>query len=275
MTESTRRHERIDAKKEFAGVNFKIENLLPKPIEVFLPQKSTSAVEIDLLIHFLGANYVVQNAAVSYNGDIATALISLGSGSSVFNNAFVDTTMFPGLLDSLHAALQARLDHPVKFRRLYLSGFSAGYGAIRRILSSSKNYDLVDGVLLLDGIHASYVPERKVLAEGGRVDSNHLETFLKLAADASRESSRKRFLITHSEIFPGTFVSTTESTDFLLNRLEIKRTPLLQWGPLGMQQLSEARAGHFLVMGFAGNAAQDHVDHLQSLFFFLNLLSTL
>lgn len=274
MTESTRRHERIE-QKEYAGLGFRIEGFLPKTVEVYVPEKSRNASEIDFLIHFLGANYVVQNAAVNYDGDVATALISLGSGSSVFNNAFADTMVFPRLLDTLLTSLQAKLEHPLKFKRIYLSGFSAGYGAIRRILSTSQNYGRVDGVLLLDGIHAGYVPERKVLAEGGRIDSTNLVTFLKLATDASQESSRKQFLITHSEIFPGTFVSTTESTDFLLKQLEVKRTPVLQWGPLGMQQLSEARAGHFRVMGFAGNAAQDHVDHLQALFFFFHLLSSL
>ena len=32
-----------------------------------------------------------------------------------------------------------------------------------------------------------------------------------------------------------------------------------------MQQLSEARRGGFDVLGFAGNSAPDHVDHLYAL----------
>ena len=76
-------------------------------------------------------------------------------------------------------------------------------------------------------------------------------------------------------MFPGTFVSTTEATDYLMGQLGMVRTPVLEWGPLGMQLLSRARRGPFEVLGFAGNSAQDHVDHLHSLFYFLDLLSNL
>jgi hypothetical protein len=34
---------------------------------------------------------------------------------------------------------------------------------------------------------------------------------------------------------------------------------------MGMQQLSEASHGKFLVLGFAGDSAPDHVDQLNSL----------
>jgi hypothetical protein len=41
---------------------------------------------------------------------------------------------------------------------------------------------------------------------------------------------------------------------------------------MGLQQLSEARAGKFLVMGYAGNSAPDHVDQLHSLPEYLKLM---
>ena len=75
----------------------------------------------------------------------------------------------------------------------------------------------------------------------------------------------KRFLITHSEIFPGTFASTTETGDWLLGALSIRRTAVLKWGPRGMQQLSEARTGGFELRGFAGNSAPDHMDHFHAM----------
>jgi hypothetical protein len=34
---------------------------------------------------------------------------------------------------------------------------------------------------------------------------------------------------------------------------------------MGMQQLSEARGGRFLLAGYAGNSAPDHVDQLHAL----------
>ncbi len=71
-------------------------------------------------------------------------------------------------------------------------------------------------------------------------------------------------VVTHSEIFPGTYASTTETTDYLLAQLGLHRRPVLKWGPMGLQQLSEVRAGRFLLMGFAGNSAPDHVDQLHA-----------
>jgi hypothetical protein len=41
---------------------------------------------------------------------------------------------------------------------------------------------------------------------------------------------------------------------------------------MGLQQLSEARRGKFLLMGYAGNSAPDHVDQLHSLPAWLKLL---
>jgi len=72
-------------------------------------------------------------------------------------------------------------------------------------------------------------------------------------------------IVTHSEIFPGTFASTTETADYLVSQLGLLRHAVLRWGPMQTQQLSEARAGKFLLIGYAGNSAPDHVDQLHSL----------
>ena len=71
--------------------------------------------------------------------------------------------------------------------------------------------------------------------------------------------------MTHSEIFPGTFASTTETADYLLGQLNLRRRATAKWGPMQTQQLSEVRAGKFLLIGYAGNSAPDHVDQLHSL----------
>jgi hypothetical protein len=274
MTDSTRPHKRIE-QKEYQGVTFEIAGLFPKPLQAFIPQKSLKKKKLDLLVHFHGAAYVTQDAATRYRGDIVAVTLNVGSGSKVYNDAFADTSRFMALIDSVLAGAARQVGHSVRLNRVILSGFSAGYGAIRRIIMTSANYARVDAVLLLDGIHASYVPERRVLAQGGRIDSTGLTPYLMLARDALSSSSRKRFLITHSEIFPGTFVSTTEATDYLINQLGLKRRPVLREGPLGMQQLSATRKGRFAVWGFAGNTAPDHVDHVQALSWFLNALMRL
>ena len=79
-------------------------------------------------------------------------------------------------------------------------------------------------------------------------------------------------LITHTEIFPRTFASTTETADWLIGQLGLRRRAVLKWGPMGTQQLSEVVAGVFQVLGYAGNSAPDHVDQLHALPEFLKML---
>ena len=274
MIEKTRAHERVSQQK-YPGLEFKIVELLPKAVEVFIPQKRRDAKTFDLLLHFHGAGFIVQYAATKHRKALVAAAINLGGGSGVYNNAFEDSIKFPALIAALQDNLEEKLARPVTLRKIILSGFSAGYGAIRKIISTPQNFAAVDAILLLDGIHASYIPERRVLAEGGQIDSSGVAAFIRFAAEAARKNSNKKFLLTHSEIFPGTFVSTTDATDFILQKLAIARRPVLKWGPLGMQQLSTARQHHFAVLGFAGNTAPDHVDHLHALDYFLKVLEKL
>jgi hypothetical protein len=274
MVDNTRAHERI-ATQKFPGIEFTISGVLPKPVEIFVPQRQQKSRGFDLLLHFHGAGFVVHRAAAQYKEAIVAAIVNLGAGSSVYGSAFEDSTTFPALLKTITDSLQQERTQSVVMRKIILSGFSAGYGAIRKIISTQQNFNRVDAILLLDGIHASYVPERQVLAEGGKIDSTGLMAFIRFAGEAAKKNSGKKFLITHSEIFPGTFVSTTEATDFILQKLGIRRQPILKWGPLGMQQLSLAQQHQFAVLGFAGNTAPDHVDHLHGVFYFLNELRRL
>ncbi|MDZ7267997.1 MAG: hypothetical protein ONB48_10155 [candidate division KSB1 bacterium] len=272
MRETARRHERILQQTQ-AGLHFEIGALLPRPVKVFLPEKSRKARRLDVLLHFHGADFITQYAAVRHRRPLLATTINLGSGARVYGRAFEDSAAFPALLRALQDSLQARLGRPVPWQHVILSGFSAGYGAIRRIISTPQHAARLDAILLLDGIHAGYVPEYRVLAEGGEIQAADLEAFVRFAAGTAAPNARQRFLITHSEIFPGTFVSTTEATDFILQKLGMSRRPVLKWGPLGMQQISEARRHHFAVLGFAGNTGPDHTDHLHALYHFLNELA--
>ncbi len=269
MKETARAHRRVQ-EKAWPGLHLILAEPLSKPVDLFAGKKRRA--RFHLLVHFHGAAYILQDALVRTGSDWVGINVNLGSGSRVYGEPFADPARFRALIATGQAALGKELAADVTFDRIVLSGFSAGYGAVKAILDDPDNYNRVAAVLLLDGIHASYVPEGRVLAEGGSIREEDLRIFAALARDAARSESRKKFLLTHSEIFPGTFVSTTEATDYLLQTLQIKRTPVLRWGPLGMQQISEAQRGHFQVHGFAGNTAPDHIDHFHALRDFLKLL---
>ncbi len=272
MAEYTRSHKRIPP-GPYPGYHFSISGLLPRPVSVYVPLKTAEQAAADLLVHFHGRENVVDYAAEHYPGRLIAVAVNLGAGSSAYEKPFLDTTLFQKLLDSVEVVLRDSLGHAIGFRDIIVSGFSAGYGAVRALLEQKSNRRQIDAVLLLDGLHASYVPERQVLAEGGRVDSSAYVGFLRFCRLAVNAQAGKKFLFTHSELFPGTFVSTTESAHYLLTRLKVRVHPVLKWGPMGMQQISEARKNNFWVLGFAGNTAPDHIDHLQSLSYFLNRLN--
>jgi hypothetical protein len=261
MVEKTREHERLTP-REVAGVHRSFAGPDGKPVEVWYPSNLRGGDDIDLVVHFLGAAWLPEYAASRLGKNIVAAVVNLGAGSGVYDRAFSDPAAFDSLLAGVARQVSESSGKEARFRRVTLVGFSAGHGAIRAILREPRHFTRVDAVLLLDGMHTSYVPEGLVMEKGGTLDPHNLEAFVRFAQAAVR--GEKRFLVTHSEIFPGTFASTTETADYLLLALGLHRTPVLRWGPGGMQQLSEVHAGRFELLGFAGNTAPDHVDHFQA-----------
>ena len=266
MVENTRAHERL-TQKDLGGTKRTFTGPSAKPVEVWIPDKALKRDAVPLVIHFLGAAWLPEQAVADLNDGTVAAVVNLGAGTGVYHRAFSDSTAFDSLLAGISRELQAvrapRAESREPFSRITLVGFSAGHGAIRVILRDPRNFARVDAVLLLDGMHTSYVPEGQTLDKGGTVDTTNLVVWREFARAAMK--GEKRFLVSHSEIFPGTFVSTTESADWLLKELGLKRTPVARFGPRGMQQLSEVRSGRFEVMGFAGNSAPDHIDQLHAM----------
>ena len=247
MVEHTRSHPRLP-EAEPMGRRMALE-----VGTLFLP-RTLASKRPPLLVFFHGGKWVPEVAAARRR--MALIAIQIGSGSKVYAEAFADPRRFENLLR------EAERKAGMQFGTLTMGGWSAGCGALREILKTPEVYARVDRVLAIDGIHTDYIGGTPGPLES-RLDPTLLETWERLARDAA--AGRKRLLITHSEIFPGTFASTTETADYLLAALGLKRRAVLRWGPMRTQQLSEVRAGRLLVIGYAGNAAPDHVDLLHSL----------
>lgn len=262
MVEMTRAHERL-APRELGGAMRSFVGPAGKTVEVFVPDGARTRDAIDLVVHFHAVAWLPQQAVAELGGNTLAAVVNLGAGSGAYNRAFADPAGFDSLMTGVTRELSAVIERASRVGRVTLVGFSAGHGAVRAIIREPRHFARVSAVLLLDGMHTSYVPEGTVLAAGGALDTTNLAAFADFARAAMR--GEKRFVVTHSEIFPGTFASTTETADWLLRALGLRRTPVLRWGPRGMQQLSETRAGRFELLGFAGNSAPDHVDHLHAM----------
>src|SRR5688500_5300754 len=262
MVENTRAHGRIP-QRDPPGTRRTFTGPLDKPVQVFAPLGAERERSLRLVIHFHGAAFIPEVAAARLGKQYITATVNLAPGSGVYDRTISDPGAYDTLLAAIGREASAALGKPATFDRVTLVGFSAGHGAIRAILRDPRHFAAVDAVVLLDGLHTSYVPAGTVLAAGGALDESVLEVFVRYGRAAMR--GEKRLLVTHSEIFPGTFASTTETADFLVRALGLRRAPVLRWGPRGMQQLSEVRSGRLEILGFAGNSAPDHVDHFHGM----------
>ena len=229
---------------------------------LFIPAKLQKSRRLPLFIHFHGAGWVAEVAAAR-SGRYAVISVEAGTGSTAYAKKFSDHALFESMLR------EAREKTGVTFGPITLTAWSAGHGAIREILAVPEYYARVEKVLLIDGLHTGYVNGRPGPQES-QLEIDHLDIFLKFAKDAV--AKRKTMIITHSEIFPGTFASTTETADWLVAQLRVRQKAVQRSGPSDTQQLSEVRAGKFLLMGYAGNSAPDHVDEFHALPDYLKLL---
>jgi hypothetical protein len=267
MVDAIRAHERIED-KGVPGVSIVLDNALSKPVEVYFTDLGHELRRMDLLIHFHGAGYVAGHAGYESGHPLIVAVVNLGSGSAVYEKEFSSESTFPRLIEMIRDAVSARASTEIESSGIYLSSFSAGYGAVRAILKHHPS--LVDGIVLLDGLHTDYVPSGRVLSQGGAINTKKLKGFLQYARLAME--GKRQLVITHSEIFPGTYASTTETADYLIDSLHLQRHPVLKWGPVGMQMLSETHLNGLTILGFAGNSAPDHIDHFHGLPVFLKMM---
>jgi len=262
MVEETRAHERL-APRAIEGDRRSFVGPGGRRVEVLVRNKARVRKAVDLVVHFHGAAWVAEQAVAELDEHSVAVVVNLGAGSGAYHAAFVDGIAFDSLLAGVTREVSAAIGKPARIERVTLTGFSAGHGAVRAILREPRHFATVSAVLLLDGMHTSYLPSGAVLAAGGTLDTTNLVAFADFARAAQR--GEKCFMVTHSEIFPGTFASTTETASWLLRALGLRRTPVIHWGPRGMQQTSEVRSGHFQLLGYAGNSAPDHVDHLHAM----------
>lgn len=204
---------------------------------ILLPRKTLPSTP--LVVHFHGEPGLAERKVQEAWPEAAVLAVHAGSGSRVYEQAVSDPSVFQEILDG-------------PWQRLVLTAWSAGYGAIRHILRQPAWVERVDAVVLLDGMHAA--------RESMDMDVGPFLNYARLALRGER-----LMLVTHSEVFPGTYASTTETADWLLEKLGLKRQAAPRPGPLGMRQLSDIRESRFRLIGFAGDSALDHAGHINSL----------
>ena len=220
----------------------------------------------NLLIHFHGSPKTLKTALSRAELEVVLAVVNFSGLSSAYSKPFeADRALFGKILrlasqtvadaqqiaqsESRGGEVVGRWDH------VYVSSFSAGYGAVREILKTKSQFDRVDAIVAADSIYAGLEKQAD-----RRVSALNMRDFLRFAKLATEY--KKSFLISHSQQ-ETPYASTTETANYLLRSLGIARKPVRHLHHQAMQQGSRAEAGRFMVLGFDGKSGEDHLQHLR------------
>lgn len=210
----------------------------------------------DLVIHFHGAHTTVIPRYLKSNLDAVLVIVNKGIGSGAYSDALALPTDVDGLLDRIEKTVAEECGlQPVGPRKLALSSWSAGYGAVQQFLRFRPAQ--VDAVLLSDGLHVGFTDERL-----RKVRVSQMEEFVTFAKRAAR--GERLMAIAHSAITPSEYAGSGETALALAVEAHAPSWPVMK-ERYGMTQLTAARRGQFFVDGFAGTDKAAHARHLYSI----------
>jgi len=231
---------------------------LPDEARLFVPEGyRPEGNRFDVILHLHGAATAVEPAVVTIGAPAVLVEFNRRGLSSVYAKPFNDPALFPRLLEDTRQALKtAGLADDPRLGRVVVSSFSAGFGGVRELLKVPEHFDRIDGLVMADSIYAGYVDDRKV-------DPELMEGFTRFARQAA--VGKKVFVLSHSAQVPGSYASTTETADYLIAALGGTAEPTDRDLGDGWRLSRRYRQGRFLVLGFPGTEADDHMSHLRKI----------
>lgn len=218
----------------------------------------------DVLVHFHGAPESVRPAFEKSGLRAVLVMVNLGIGSGPYERGYAQDGSLRLLLQRVDAIVDKHCPGVGNNRdrvtgRVALSSWSAGYGAIYRILGNQQDAELVDAVLLSDGLHSGFVDKFK-----RELSSRQMAAFDRFAQQAVR--GEKLFAITHTAIKTPKYASTTETANYLIDTHKLARWTGDEPGPRDSMRLtSRASRGTFHVAAYAGGDTDAHCDHLYAI----------
>lgn len=231
-------------------------------VPVRVPRDATA---LDLFVHFHGAARVVEREFDKTGRVGVIVAVNFNGLSSAYAGPFTGTRLFEDILAEALAALKdrGRVAREARWGRVCVSSFSAGFGAVRVLLSEPAAFERIDALVLADTVYAGYV-ER----EGRRiVNPEHVEPFRRFARRAL--AGEKQLILSHCHLQPEGYAGTHEVADALLAALELSRAPADVEGPGELRVTSIVEKGRFHLFGCAGDTGADHGRHLTHLGYWL------
>jgi hypothetical protein len=191
---------------------------------------------VDIVINIRGIPGATKSAAsLGVNAVVVTAEAG-GLGSSKLHKAFGSAAWINHAVSTVLAHLQKQFpDKKIKRGKLVVSGFSGGGGAIASIATQRSGVKGgIDGIIINDGLHS-------------KPGSAGMEAIVEFAREAQKDPTKK-FKILHTAIVPwspklGRYTSTTESANYILDRLGLERQMETESTEFGFKPTSHARSG--------------------------------
>ena len=227
---------------------------------------------VDVLVHFNGAMMTdAEYRASKTNAIVMSIAIPEIVGSAGYARMFEDPGHLDRVLDSLFAQVK-KTKKKLHLRRLGLVSWSAGMGAVGKILRSAKWSSRIDTIVLLDSLHAGYLgKDGKAVAKnethpamGLGVDSVDRKSLAAFAAFAQQAAAgKKTFVLSASAIVPPGYASASETGRAVFVLASGKTvTDVDDAGPRHMRMSFRGDAGNFHVLGWKGGGKHDHFDQL-------------
>ena len=236
----------IDLSKEFGLADKQFA-------QVFIPDffMPDSRGKVTLVFHLHGASWAIEDVVYKSGVNAVLFNIHLGVLSSPYKEYFSDENKFRIILDTILTRISSHniLLNP-QIDKLIITSFSAGYAGAREILKNPEYYELVDALVLADGLHCD---------SDSALMKLQMTDFVRFAEDA--RDKKKIMTITHSSILTEGYQSTTQTADYILSKIGANRISSEVSDEIGTQY-SKSENGFFSMKGYYGDSAADHLKHL-------------
>lgn len=226
----------------------------------------------DLYMHFHGNTKLVEESVAAAGVNAIVYIVNAGNGSGPYEDKFSVAGVLDLTIEKIQDTAKKQGLRDARVRRVALGSWSAGYGALAKLLDVTKNVERIDSVLVLDGIHAAYLDPKAKTVDPLRLAP--FTRFAKLAAEGKR-----LFSITHSDIGGTKYASTAETADALLREVGAERTAAQATPPrvttktalaafnkgaqdTRLEQTTEGKKGGLHVRGYSGQTPDQHMAHL-------------